>query len=120
LLPCCLPLSLNRPFLPARRLLSQEVFARLIGRKPAPTAAAVPDPLSSFTEAWEHVKVRSEGTRRSRRSSDARCLSPPVQETLEHPDERMLSRGISSTQVPQQLQAMVDALVHESNETDDR
>lgn len=32
----------------------------------------------------------------------------------------MLSRGISSTQVPQQLQAMVDALVHESNETDDR
>jgi hypothetical protein len=43
-----------------------------------------------------------------------------VQETLEHPDERMLSRGISSTQVPQQLQAMVDALVHESNETDDR
>lgn len=44
----------------------------------------------------------------------------PEQETLEQPDERMLSRGISSTQVPQQLQLMVDALVHESNETDDR
>ena len=37
-----------------------------------------------------------------------------TQETLEHPDERQLRRGISSTDVPEKLGLMVNALIGES------
>lgn len=36
-----------------------------------------------------------------------------------HPDERQLSRGIKSTDVPMHLQSMVDALVWESTRTEE-
>ncbi|TCD69706.1 hypothetical protein EIP91_006473 [Steccherinum ochraceum] len=42
-----------------------------------------------------------------------------VKTTLLHPDERQLSRGIKSTDVPAHLQSMVDALVWESNRTEE-
>ncbi|OCF33450.1 hypothetical protein I317_04133 [Kwoniella heveanensis CBS 569] len=42
-----------------------------------------------------------------------------IRETLEQPDERQIVRGISSTQVPAQLRRIVDALVYESNRTDE-
>lgn len=56
----------------------------------------------------------------------ARCCNPEVyslglmtrQNTLMHPDERQLSRGIKSTDVPVHLQSMVDALVWESTRTE--
>ena len=41
------------------------------------------------------------------------------QNTLLHPDERQLSRGIKSTDIRTQLQSMVDSLVWESSRTDD-
>ncbi|KAF9818940.1 hypothetical protein IEO21_02478 [Rhodonia placenta] len=45
--------------------------------------------------------------------------SPKVENTLMHPDERQLSRGIKSTDVPMHLQSMVDALVWESTRTEE-
>ncbi|KZV93390.1 hypothetical protein EXIGLDRAFT_613050 [Exidia glandulosa HHB12029] len=42
-----------------------------------------------------------------------------VKETLEYPDERQLSRGIASTEVPARLKLMVDALVSESTSTEE-
>ncbi|EJD44087.1 hypothetical protein AURDEDRAFT_65581 [Auricularia subglabra TFB-10046 SS5] len=42
-----------------------------------------------------------------------------VKETLEHPDERQLTRGITSTEVPARLKLMVDALVSESTSTEE-
>ncbi|KAF5315746.1 hypothetical protein D9611_004683 [Ephemerocybe angulata] len=49
------------------------------------------DHLEEFVKSWESVK-----------------------DTLEHPDERQLARGIGSTNVPEKLKLMVDALVAES------
>ncbi|OCH95550.1 hypothetical protein OBBRIDRAFT_745250 [Obba rivulosa] len=42
-----------------------------------------------------------------------------VNNTLLHPDERQLSRGIKSTDVPAHLQSMVDALVWESTRVEE-
>ncbi|PFH54367.1 hypothetical protein AMATHDRAFT_634 [Amanita thiersii Skay4041] len=41
-----------------------------------------------------------------------------VKNTLQHPDERQLNKGIKSTNVPMLLQSMVDALVWESTRTE--
>lgn len=42
-----------------------------------------------------------------------------AQNTLTHPDERQLSRGIKFTDVPVHLQSMVDSLVWESTRTEE-
>ena len=42
-----------------------------------------------------------------------------LQNTLEHPDERQLSRGIKSTDVPKHLKSLVDELVWESARTEE-
>lgn len=42
-----------------------------------------------------------------------------LQNTLLHPDERQLARGIKATDVPARLQSMVDALVWESTRTEE-
>ncbi|PIL23933.1 hypothetical protein GSI_13684 [Ganoderma sinense ZZ0214-1] len=42
-----------------------------------------------------------------------------IKNTLLHPDERQLSRGIKSTDVPAHLQSMVDSLVWESTRTEE-
>ena len=42
-----------------------------------------------------------------------------VQNILLHPDERQLTRGIKSTDVPARLQSMVDSLVWESTRTEE-
>ena len=42
-----------------------------------------------------------------------------IQNTLLHPDERQLTRGIKSTDVPARLQSMVDSLVWESTRTEE-
>jgi hypothetical protein len=41
------------------------------------------------------------------------------QNTLLHPDERQITKGIKSTDVPAHLQALVDALVWESTRTEE-
>ncbi|EJF65803.1 Retinoic acid induced 16-like protein-domain-containing protein [Dichomitus squalens] len=42
-----------------------------------------------------------------------------IKNTLLHPDERQLTRGIKSTDVPARLQSMVDSLVWESTRTEE-
>ncbi|EKM55436.1 uncharacterized protein PHACADRAFT_143766 [Phanerochaete carnosa HHB-10118-sp] len=42
-----------------------------------------------------------------------------IKNTLEHPDERQLARGIKATDVPAHLQSVVDALVWESTRTEE-
>ncbi|GLB34967.1 putative retinoic acid induced 16-like protein [Lyophyllum shimeji] len=62
---------------------------------PAPSPAPV-DHAQEFQKSWDIIK-----------------------NTLQHPDERQLSRGIKSTNVPAHLQSLVDALVWESTRTEE-
>ncbi|OCF72895.1 hypothetical protein I204_06124 [Kwoniella mangroviensis CBS 8886] len=71
-------------------------FTRLLQPPKEAKAVKQPDDLGEFDIAWQGIK-----------------------ETLEYPDERQIVRGISSTQVPNQLRHIVDALVYESNRTDE-
>ncbi|WVQ73157.1 hypothetical protein IAR50_002721 [Cryptococcus sp. DSM 104548] len=71
-------------------------FTRLLQTPKQQQPTTAPDSLQDFDHAWIEIK-----------------------ETLEHPDERQLVRGITSTQVPNHLRHMVDALVYESNRTDE-
>ncbi|WWC62610.1 uncharacterized protein I303_105207 [Kwoniella dejecticola CBS 10117] len=71
-------------------------FTRLLQPPKEAKAAKLPDDLGEFDTAWQGIK-----------------------ETLEHPDERQIIRGIASTSVPSQLRHIVDALVYESNRTDE-
>ncbi|KAF7294945.1 hypothetical protein MIND_01032600 [Mycena indigotica] len=65
-----------------------------------PNAQPVPKPphdhAQEFHKSWQCVKT-----------------------TLMHPDERQLTRGIKSTDVPAHLQSMVDSLVSESTRTEE-
>ncbi|KAI6039060.1 Retinoic acid induced 16-like protein-domain-containing protein [Pisolithus marmoratus] len=60
------------------------------------TSKSTPDYASTFSQSWNVVKS-----------------------TLEHPDERQLMKGIKSTDVPVNLQSMVDTLVWESSRTEE-
>ncbi|ODN81751.1 hypothetical protein L202_02137 [Cryptococcus amylolentus CBS 6039] len=71
-------------------------FTRLLQTPKQQQPTAAPDSLQDFDRAWLDIK-----------------------ETLERPDERQLVRGITSTQVPNHLRHIVDALVYESNRTDE-
>ena len=42
-----------------------------------------------------------------------------VKDTLTHPDERQLAKGIQSTGVPAALKSMLDSLVWESTRTEE-
>ncbi|KAJ7172488.1 Retinoic acid induced 16-like protein-domain-containing protein [Mycena filopes] len=64
------------------------------GAQPAPKAPI--DHAQEFSRSWNRVK-----------------------NTLTHPDERQLTRGIKSTDVPANLQSMVDSLVLESTRTEE-
>ncbi|KAF8759935.1 Retinoic acid induced 16-like protein [Rhizoctonia solani] len=68
-----------------------EYFAKFLRPQVAATPKPARDHLGDFQMAWAEVK-----------------------NTLLIPDERQLTRGIGSTNVPAHLQAMVDALVWES------
>ena len=50
---------------------------------------------------------------------DQEFTTSDVQETLTHPDERQLSRGINATEVPTALRSMVDSLVWEATRTEE-
>lgn len=70
-------------------------FTRLL-QAPKPAAGPRPDALPEFDAAWTSVV-----------------------DTLSHPDERQLARGVLATAVPRNLKLIVDALVYESNRTDE-
>ncbi|CEL59859.1 Protein FAM160B1 OS=Homo sapiens GN=FAM160B1 PE=2 SV=1 [Rhizoctonia solani AG-1 IB] len=72
-----------------------EYFAKFLRPQAAATPKPARDHLGEFQMAWAEVK-----------------------NTLLSPDERQLTRGIGSTNVPTHLQAMVDALVWESTRGD--
>ncbi|QRW16309.1 copper resistance-associated P-type ATPase [Rhizoctonia solani] len=72
-----------------------EYFAKFLRPQVAATPKPARDHLGDFQMAWAEVK-----------------------NTLLIPDERQLTRGIGSTNVPAHLQAMVDALVWESTRGD--
>lgn len=64
-------------------------FATLLSNQPQ--IKSNQDPLGDFNRSWLIIKS-----------------------TLQHPDERQLSRGINATDVPARLRALGDALVHEA------
>ncbi|CAK5277423.1 unnamed protein product [Mycena citricolor] len=69
-----------------------DYFSKFLRPGNAPAPKPVTDHAQEFHRSWNRVKS-----------------------TLTHPDERQLTKGIKSTDVPAQLQSMVDALVSESN-----
>ncbi|EIW73691.1 hypothetical protein TREMEDRAFT_42491 [Tremella mesenterica DSM 1558] len=71
-------------------------FARFLQPTKPPQRVKLPDDPGDFDAAWKSI-----------------------QETLEHPDERQLAKGIESTNVPSHLRHIVDALVFEANHTDE-
>ncbi|KAL1412923.1 hypothetical protein Q8F55_000672 [Vanrija albida] len=71
-------------------------FTRLLQAPKPAVPVQAPDDFKDFEDAWLAVK-----------------------DTLEHPDERQLRRGILATDVPRHLKHLVDALVYESNRTDE-
>jgi hypothetical protein len=71
---------------------SMDYFQRFLNRTNSVQPKKEPaDPTQEFARSWTKVKT-----------------------TLSYPDERQLSRGIESTDVPRLLKSMVDALVLES------
>ncbi|KAF5380831.1 hypothetical protein D9615_003944 [Tricholomella constricta] len=81
---------------------------------PAPTPAPV-DHAHEFQKSWDVIKVSFE----LNEVAMFQGLEKYKQNTLQHPDERQLSRGIKSTHVPVHLQSLVDALVWESTRTEE-
>ncbi|KAJ4000800.1 Retinoic acid induced 16-like protein-domain-containing protein [Lentinula boryana] len=71
------------------------------GTQPLPKEA--PDYTQEFSKSWNFVKV----------------VYVVDSNTLQHPDERQLARGIKSTDVPAHLQSMVNSLVAESTRIDE-
>ncbi|KAK7446373.1 hypothetical protein VKT23_004226 [Stygiomarasmius scandens] len=71
--------------------MALEYFSKFIKTGASPVPKAPPDYAHEFNVSWNYVK-----------------------NTLLHPDERQLRRGIKSTDVPAHLQTMVDSLVAES------
>lgn len=76
------------------------------------------DHAQEFHKSWTYVKV-SNVNMLWQMSFDIDFCSSRVQSTLMQPDERQLLLGIKSTDVPAQLQSMVDALVWESTRTEE-
>ncbi|KAI0709134.1 Retinoic acid induced 16-like protein-domain-containing protein [Earliella scabrosa] len=73
-----------------------DYFSKFLRSNTQPTPKAEIDHAQEFHKSWVLIK-----------------------NTLLHPDERQLTRGIKSTDVPVHLQSMVDALVWESTRTEE-
>ncbi|KAI0699722.1 Retinoic acid induced 16-like protein-domain-containing protein [Cytidiella melzeri] len=73
-----------------------DYFSKFLRPGSQPVAKAEVDHAQEFHKSWTSIK-----------------------NTLEHPDERQLSRGIKSTDVPAHLKSLVDALVWESTRTEE-
>lgn len=73
------------------------------------------DYAQEFHKSWEYINVCREPTSFNQGS----YAFSGAQLTLTQPDERQLLQGIKSTNVPGQLQSMVDALVWESTRTEE-
>ncbi|KAK7014873.1 Retinoic acid induced 16-like protein-domain-containing protein [Favolaschia claudopus] len=73
-----------------------DYFSKFLRTGIQPTPKPPTDHAQEFNRSWNRIKS-----------------------TLLHPDERQLTRGIKSTDVPAHLQSMVDALVLESTRTEE-
>ncbi|TFK92418.1 hypothetical protein K466DRAFT_650479 [Polyporus arcularius HHB13444] len=73
-----------------------DYFSKFLRSNTQPTPKAEIDHAQEFHKSWVLIK-----------------------NTLLHPDERQLTRGINSTDVPAHLQSMVDSLVWESTRTEE-
>ncbi|KAI0748064.1 Retinoic acid induced 16-like protein-domain-containing protein [Daedaleopsis nitida] len=73
-----------------------DYFSKFLRSNTQPTPKAEVDHAQEFHKSWALIK-----------------------NTLLHPDERQLTRGIKSTNVPAHLQSMVDSLVWESTRTEE-
>ncbi|KAI0664868.1 Retinoic acid induced 16-like protein-domain-containing protein [Cubamyces menziesii] len=73
-----------------------DYFSKFLRSGPQPTPKVEIDHAQEFHKSWVLIK-----------------------NTLLHPDERQLTRGIKSTDVPAHLQSMVDALVWESTRAEE-
>ncbi|KAJ3759862.1 Retinoic acid induced 16-like protein-domain-containing protein [Lentinula raphanica] len=73
-----------------------DYFQKFLRQGSLPIPKEPPDYTQEFVKSWNFVK-----------------------NTLQHPDERQLARGIKSTDVPTHLQSMVNSLVAESTRIDE-
>jgi|ERR1700722_7545290 len=92
-----------------------DYFSKFLRTGTQPSPQTPIDRTVEFNKAWNSINVS--------------CLYPALccrslifssyQNTLLHPDERQLAKGIKSTDVPDHLKSMVDSLVWESTRTED-
>ncbi|KIJ69451.1 hypothetical protein HYDPIDRAFT_79689 [Hydnomerulius pinastri MD-312] len=73
-----------------------DYFSKFLRTSSQPSPKPAHDHAGEFNKSWNLIK-----------------------NTLEHPDERQLLKGINSTDVPAHLQSMVDSLVWESSRTEE-
>ncbi|OAX44636.1 hypothetical protein K503DRAFT_846344 [Rhizopogon vinicolor AM-OR11-026] len=73
-----------------------DYFSKFLRATPQASPKPVQDYAAGFSRSWNLIKT-----------------------TLEHPDERQLTKGIKFTDAPAHLQSMVDALVWESSRTEE-
>lgn len=97
-------------------LLYGLLFKILTSKLSAVSKASI-QPCSRVSQVLDHYKCVPLLSRSWRLTRTEVWLE--LQETLTHPDERQLARGINVTGVPAALKAMVDALVWESTRTEE-
>jgi hypothetical protein len=90
-----------------------DYFSKFL-RTNQPLPKVAPDHAQEFHKSWDIVKVHSISIIYS-----SLCPESFDQNTLLHPDERQLSKGIKSTNVSAHLQSLVDSLVWESTRTEE-
>lgn len=86
-----------------------DYFSKFLRTASQPSPKAQVDHAQEFHNSWNSVKVGF-------LKKTILCLQVNhyVQSTLLMPDERQLTKGINSTDVPVHLRSMVDSLVWES------
>lgn len=93
-----------------------DYFSKFL-RTTQPNPKVQVDRAQEFHKSWNTVKVKSKSLLSARLCKVS--LTCSIQDTLLMPDERQLTKGIDSTDVPAHLQSMVDSLVWESTRNED-
>jgi hypothetical protein len=99
---------------PSQLLLQpMDYFSKFLRPSANPPPKLPVDRTLEFTKSWTLVKVQVQCV------ASLNLVLIFLQEVLQHPDERQLTKGILSTNVPAHLQSMVDSLVWESTRTEE-
>ena len=92
------------------RLNAMDYFSKFLRTAGQPSPTTQVDHAQEFHNSWNFIKVKFKKSP----LSGVNHYVLHYQNTLLMPDERQLTKGINSTEVPVHLRSMVDSLVWES------